>query len=561
MIKEKKVTFAVIVVIFLVARMATGKIIYVDDDVAGANNGTSWAKAYKYLQDAITDASNSQKPVEIRVAQGIYRPDQGANRIAGDRTAAFQLINGVTLKGGYAGLSTPEPNARDINAYESILSGDLAGNDINVNDPCDLRNEPTLNDNSSRVVVGSGTDENAVLDGFTVTGGHCSIIVRNGSPVGGAGMLNKSGRPTLIDCTFSKNTVVFGDGGGILNYDGGSPKLIRCTFTKNYALLGAGISNWDNSNPSLLECRFTDNLAEQGGGMNNHNSNPTLTNCVFKRNLVPSISNVGLGGAIYYSNSNSVIRNCFFIENSAESSGGVLAIESCDLMFVNCIFSGNLAKQVAGGVINSQSIVHLVNCIFSGNSAGQGSAIYSFKGITSLTNCIVWHNEGSAVEGPATIIHSDIEGGWPGECIGNIDVDPLFADPGYWANPNDPNTTADPNDPNAIWVDGDYHLKSQAGRWDPATQAWVVDNVTSPCIDAGDPASPIGEEPFPNGGRINMGAYGGTAEASKSYFGKPPCETIIAGDINCDCKVDFLDFAILAYHWLEESINNIGFYE
>ena len=64
--------------------------------------------------------------------------------------------------------------------------------------------------------------------------------------------------------------------------------------------------------------------------------------------------------------------------------------------------------------------------------------------------------------------------------------------------------------------------------------------------------SPIGEEPFPNGGRINMGAYGGTAEASKSYFSEPPCETIIAGDINGDCKVDFVDLSILAYHWLEE---------
>jgi hypothetical protein len=65
-------------------------------------------------------------------------------------------------------------------------------------------------------------------------------------------------------------------------------------------------------------------------------------------------------------------------------------------------------------------------------------------------------------------------------------------------------------------VFGDYHLKSQAGRWDPAGQSWVPDEVTSPCIDAGDPNSPAGAEPEPNGGRVNMGAYGGTGEASKS---------------------------------------------
>jgi len=80
-----------------------------------------------------------------------------------------------------------------------------------------------------------------------------------------------------------------------------------------------------------------------------------------------------------------------------------------------------------------------------------------------------------------------------------------------------------------------------------------MDDVTSPCIDAGNVMSPIGHEPFPNGGVINMGAYGGTAEASKSYFGSPPCETIVAGDISGDCKVDFLDFGLMAFHWLEKN--------
>jgi L-ascorbate metabolism protein UlaG (beta-lactamase superfamily) len=115
---------------------------------------------------------------------------------------------------------------------------------------------------------------------------------------------------------------------------------------------------------------------------------------------------------------------------------------------------------------------------------------------------------------------------------------------------NDPNKIVEPNDPNASWVDGDYHLKSQAGRWQPKTQSWVLDPVTSLCIDAGRLTDPVGLEPFPNGGIINMGAYGGTIQASKSYFGGPPCETIIAGDLNGDCKVDFRDFQLLGLHWL-----------
>jgi len=45
---------------------------------------------------------------------------------------------------------------------------------------------------------------------------------------------------------------------------------------------------------------------------------------------------------------------------------------------------------------------------------------------------------------------------------------------------------------------------------------------------------------------------GGIAEASKSYFGEPICETIIAGDINGDCKIDFADFVIMSIHWLQD---------
>ena len=131
---------------------------------------------------------------------------------------------------------------------------------------------------------------------------------------------------------------------------------------------------------------------------------------------------------------------------------------------------------------------------------------------------------------------------------GNINIDPLFANPGHW------DTNSTPEDVNDdYWINGDYHLKSQAGRWDSNIQSWIQDEVTSPCIDTGDPNSPIGLEPFPNGGYINMGAYGGTSEASKSYFGKPICETIVAGDINGDCKVDEADLEIMMLHWLEDN--------
>jgi hypothetical protein len=91
----------------------------------------------------------------------------------------------------------------------------------------------------------------------------------------------------------------------------------------------------------------------------------------------------------------------------------------------------------------------------------------------------------------------------------------------------------------------DYHLRSERGRHWPAHDVWVLDKVTSVCVDGGDPAVEPSNEPMPNGGRINMGAYGDTAYASMS-------EWPIAEDSNRDGIVNMKDIANLAARWLEK---------
>jgi parallel beta-helix repeat protein len=612
------------ILLVMVCASLAGEVIYVDDSATGANDGSSWQNAYTFLQDALADAETAEKPVEIHVAQGIYKPDQGVIQTLGDQTATFQLINGVTLKGGYAGAAAP--NINDIELYETVLSGDLSGNDIDVNDPGNLFDLPDRYDNSEIVVTGSNTDATAVLNGFTITDGYISVIAYRlgGGPSGGAGMLISSGSPTLIDCTFTDNLTA-NSGGGLLIYGDSNPTLLNCNFTRNYAESGGGIFSSESS-PTLINCTFDNDYAHyKGGAMFNFRSNPELTNCTFRRNSTYGSSNQG--GGMYNRNGNPVLTNCTFSENSAATGGGMLnedcntVLNMCEFVmniashyggamlndggqpiakgcvfvknyqgavhdyskigsiFTNCIFIGNSSRGRAGALnVNKATVSHCLfagnrafgsgstggaafnfntaafnNCTFSHNWAEFGNAIYCF-GIAEINNCIFSGSEDQIhiddpCAAPTFVRYSNVQGGWSGE--GNIDDDPYFVDPGYWADADDPNIPDEPNDPNAVWIDGDYHLKSQAGRWDPVSQSWVVDDVTSPCIDAGDPNSPIGYEPFPNGGIINMGAYGGTVEASKSYFGKPVCETIIAGDINGDCKVDFDDLIILMSHWLE----------
>jgi hypothetical protein len=114
-------------VLWAVPSSGHARVIYVDVLAGGLGDGSSWNNAYNYLQEALADANSAPKPVQIRVAQGSYRPDSGGGMTGGDRGATFQLISGVAILGGYAGVGGADPNARGIDLYETVLSGDLNG--------------------------------------------------------------------------------------------------------------------------------------------------------------------------------------------------------------------------------------------------------------------------------------------------------------------------------------------------------------------------------------------------------------------------------------------------
>ena len=140
-----------------------------------------------------------------------------------------------------------------------------------------------------------------------------------------------------------------------------------------------------------------------------------------------------------------------------------------------------------------------------------------------------------------------------------------------------------------IFVDannGDYRLKSEGWRWSKYESQWVYDDVTSPCIDAGNPGSPLANEPltvprdpenvYGVNLRVNMGAFGTTAQAGIAPHGwalladlnndgtvdfldlDRQLEDWLAGkneqpgDLNRDGFVDMIDYAILAENWLEQ---------
>lgn len=395
----------------------------------------------------------------------------------------------------------------------------------------------------------SGEDQNAVLDGFTITNGNpgryggairCTassptikncILVRNVASDNGGGMYNcYKSNPTIINCLFkansSESTCVMGNGGAMSNVVGSNPVLIDCNFTDNVASYSGGaMQNSQDSSPTITRCIFLDNSARWSGGaiFNTNRCSPVISRSTFASNW----AQYGGGGICDYYNSNAKISNCIFSDNSTSDNGGAMKNYESTPTLTNCTLSGNWVESSGGGIWN-----------------GPGSSVI-------LDNSILWDNSDSnGVHEAAQIMDTQADktstisyccvAGWTGTLSGTgiISTDPRFVDP----------------------ENGDYHLKSQGWRWDTQRKRWHYDAITSPCIDAGNPGWLLEDEPttIPDDPdnvwainlRINMGAYGGTAEASM-----PPHDATVLADITNDGFVTARDFSAAALLWMTKGNN------
>jgi beta propeller repeat protein len=267
-------------------------------------------------------------------------------------------------------------------------------------------------------------------------------------------------------------TIFTGDGQIVTCGEGESDATVLDGLTISGGSRGVFLSD---GSPTIKRCTIASN---RGSGMFLVNgSRPELIECHI-------VANEGDGIAMWYSPDRRTVRH----------SQPTLR---------NCVVAGNDGAGVQGGkvVVENSTIAE---------NRGEGIQCIA----PTVANSIVYFNDagGAGVQvgdDRADVTYSDIEGGWSGE--GNIDIDPAFAQLGRGLD--------------GRWLAGDYHLQSLGGRWDASAGQWVFDTVTSPCIDAGDPAAPLLEEPLSVPGasivneRVNMGAYGGTREASVAMAG------------------------------------------
>ena len=311
----------------------TGSRLYVDSHATGGNNGKTWTDAFTDLQDALALAKKGAGLInEIWVADGTYYPTSGTNR-----NTSFHLVDGVAVYGGFAGGET-QLNQRDVNAHRAYLSGSIGGF--------------LTGDNTYQVVVGSGNNATAILDGFTISGGNAN---GNAPADGGGGLYVSNGSPTIRNCTFQNNSAVLG---GAVNIELGGPTFEGCTFYNNSAdydggsLRYIGSSGLFTSILKIANCRFLRCTTTNGScALYSQTGSVWLSNCLFDGASLSS------GGAFFTSGSGvySYLDNCTVVNNhTALGTAGVAVGTGATLYCNNSIIWGNTSDFVAGGTLGAQ---------------------------------------------------------------------------------------------------------------------------------------------------------------------------------------------------------------
>ena len=498
-------------------------------EVDEEGDGLSWATAMS-VTNLFAMLGTTDEPCEIWIAAGTVP----ASSLSITNNAA------LTIHGGFAGtemtLDERQPGA------QTVFDGETAATTL-------LRIE-------------SGTDDDIILDRLTFRRARGNGFIK----VGKGGL-------QLFDCVAEANgrqvNTVYGRGMNVQSDGGGSLVVSNCVFAgnrnvaqdTNYGGHGLYINNFKSAlvDKSLFVTNGYDITTPEayGGG---------YTWCGYS----------SPGSAIYANNTPLTVRrsrfagNCCPVRmNSGDSrwAGGVIALagKSGGSVFDHCTFIGNTEHRSyqAGGSIDcggalvvklnsSTDRVTVDHCTFAYNfTQGEYSAggITVVKGDVDIVNTVLWKNSryhlttvgyGSDVQvgsaGSATIRYSTVTTMDGTALVGaNLSYDP---DTVFAADPMLVTTTGDFTNIVTVTAARMYYTPGNATRYeDLATMdahllspaGYVVNGGAagpatlkySPAIDAGDPTADCTNEPSPNGGRLNAGAFGNTAEASCTAEGQP----------------------------------------
>lgn len=320
---------------------------HVDHRAPAGGDGRSWPTAFRHLSDALAAAAAKPWSVrEILVAGGTYRPDESAAHPGGtgDRSSTFALVDGVPVRGGFAGFASGFPYEQNPVATPTILSADLEGND--------LVGFGQRADNAFHVVTAGASgglqSTRFRMEAMTIRGGHA--VIQAGLPVAdavGAGVRLRSGSLEFVSVTIKDNWA--NQGGGVDGSTGTHLLLTDSAISGNKSTTkGGGVHA--AGTVSLHACDFTQNVStNEGGGL---------------RAIGPWCEAVG----------------CTFTSNAASFSAAIDSTNS--LLLLDSAISGNQSTLQGGAVRSSGGSVRVEGCLVDSNVTNFWEAV-AIQGIVN----------------------------------------------------------------------------------------------------------------------------------------------------------------------------------
>ncbi len=307
----------------------------------------------KHGFEVIADATIDGFTITRGSAWGITPGDKGGGMYIGDcspviSNCTFYRNHAANVGGAIAagtGASASVTNCAFVENTASYGGGGIC---------CELAEGVTITDctfsgNASEYSGGGMFNHESVVavTGCTFNGNSTAWIDQKG----GGGVLNEGGAPVFANCTFTGGISPYG--AGLCNYYSDAV-IDRCTFADcNTATVGGGGIRNIGGAPTISNCLFQNNRVESKGAAVLDQSAAQFINCLFRNN-----STLRDGGAIYihyelqYDPAATQFINCTMYGNRA-SNGGALYSYSSAPVLTNCILWGNEAVLAGPGIYNN----------------------------------------------------------------------------------------------------------------------------------------------------------------------------------------------------------------
>lgn len=303
------------------------------DETRETQDGASWATAYADVASAAAAAGATP----IYAAQGVYVVK-----------ATVTLSAATTIYGGFPGLSDDETLAdRDVEAYQTIITGDQALDDVWVH------GEPSLTGYSatSTTLTGKVIENGRISPPPAYTGDYDCYYPSYKNTNTSTGFSVANG--LTVDGVWFNGFSPSGNNGSVFEMKGGALNIHNCRFVGIKGGARASLHYNVAAGGEIRDSKFLWSTSTECCTFRHSNaaSDLIVSNCVFESCYR---SGLGTGGNVFYGRDRTILRDCVFARNVDVTTqagnnyggmGNLVGGDGSNPVFIDCIITNNFTAS------------------------------------------------------------------------------------------------------------------------------------------------------------------------------------------------------------------------